>query len=83
MDEGNKSESHHDDQDTVRQQLYAEAAQRTVAHRDTRPPNPRLAQVQMFESSPAVERGSGQSSSFKRQVKAGHKQRDHGKPQKL
>merc|ERR1711939_568781 len=62
MNEGNKFESHHDVPDTIRQQLYAEADQRTVAHRVTRPPNPRVAQVRMCESSPASEHGGQQCS---------------------
>jgi hypothetical protein len=62
MNEGNKFETHHDVPDTIRQQLYAEADQRTVAHRDTRPPNPRVAQVQMCESTPASEHGGQQCS---------------------
>jgi hypothetical protein len=62
MNEGNKYESHHDVPDTIRQQLYAEAEQRTAAHQNTRLQTPRVAQVQMLESSPASEHGSQQCS---------------------
>lgn len=62
MNAGNTFESHHDVPDTIRQQLYAEADQRNETHRDTGPPHPRMAQVQMNECSPASQQGSLQCS---------------------
>ena len=62
MNEGNNFESHHDVPDTIRQQLYAEADQRSEVHQDTRPTHPRTAQVRICDSSPAPEQGGQQFS---------------------
>jgi hypothetical protein len=55
MNEGNNFESHYNVPDTIRQQLYTEADQRSEVHQDTRPTHPRTAQVRMCDSSPAPE----------------------------
>lgn len=57
LNEGNKFESHHDVPDAIRQQLYAETDQRVQASQDTRPTHPRMAQMQICESSPSSEQG--------------------------